>query len=396
MNYERLIRSSRLATEAIGKTEFVADRSIHMTRPDRERLVGKVKQKHGAVSGGSSKAQSLVKQLGAKLKKKPPRIAMANAKAKVGAGFDRRQRAVVKIHYFSHAGGGGVALKAHAKYVARDAATARDGPPFDEMAPAESKQRGDTQAHADYLQRNGERGSFYDAAGASADGAARLETWAKSDLRHFRIILSAEEGARLKDLPAFTREVMSRAGASLGTKLSWIAIDHHDTDNPHTHIILRGRRANGQDLVLPRDFIKHGFRSLARDVATDWLGRRTPKQERTALERETRRHGPTRLDAMIEKQANVGRVKAADLDAPNGNAALKQALQARLGELERLGLAKRMTGGVFRMADGWRDQLKAMELHLDIRKRVVRERVERSLAQQQQVARQLRKGLLDR
>ncbi|MBY0421228.1 MAG: hypothetical protein K2Q06_02915, partial [Parvularculaceae bacterium] len=36
--------------------------------------------------------------------------------------FDARQRVVVKVHYFSHAGGGGGALKAHARYVARDAA----------------------------------------------------------------------------------------------------------------------------------------------------------------------------------------------------------------------------------------------------------------------------------
>jgi hypothetical protein len=36
--------------------------------------------------------------------------------------FDARQRAVVKIHYFNHGGDGGAALKAHARYVARDAA----------------------------------------------------------------------------------------------------------------------------------------------------------------------------------------------------------------------------------------------------------------------------------
>lgn len=396
MNYERLIRSSRLAMEAISKTEFVADRSIRMTRPDSERLVGKIKERRGASGGGSSKAQKLVKQLGAKLKRKPPRKAMRAGKGrKFGASFDPRQRAVVKIHFFSHAKGGGAALKAHAQYVARDANAARDGLPLghgaDELDAVDS-----ARAHADFLQRNGERGVFYDADGISAGAAAKIEDWAKSDLRHFRIIVSAEEGARLKDLPAFTREVMSRAGAALDTKLSWIAVDHHDTDNPHTHVILRGRRANGQDLILPRDFIKHGFRSLARDVATEWLGRRTPEQQRLALDRETRRHAPTRLDAMLEPQVRQGRVRVADIEAPNGNASLKQALQARLGELERLGLAERLSGGVFQMAEGWRDQLKVMELHLDIRKRVVRERVERSLAQQQQVARQVRKGLLDR
>ncbi|MBK6704537.1 MAG: hypothetical protein IPG56_12865 [Caulobacteraceae bacterium] len=64
--------------------------------------------------------------------------------------------------------------------------------------------------------------------------------------------------------------------AALGTKLQWIAADHHDTANPHTHLIIRGRRANGQDLVIPKAFIKYGFSGIARDVATEWLGPRSP------------------------------------------------------------------------------------------------------------------------
>jgi len=46
---------------------------------------------------------------------------------------------------------------------------------------------------------------------------------------------------------------MARAEVQLGSRLSWIAADHHDTGHAHTHIILRGRRANGQDLVIPKD-----------------------------------------------------------------------------------------------------------------------------------------------
>lgn len=396
MNFERLVRSSRLAMETIRKTELVVDRSIRIARPDRERLEGKVKQRPNS-GGGSALAQKLIKQLEGKLKRKPPRLAKPGRVGTIKPSptdFDARQRAVAKVHYFAHAGTGGASLKAHAKYVARDSATAREGPLVEDEVD-NPRARSDTRAHADYLERNGQRGVFYDADGVGVNGAAKVEAWAKSDLRHFRIILSAEEGARLKDLQAYTREVMSRAGAALGTKLSWVAVNHHDTDNPHTHIILRGRRANGQDLVLPRDFIKHGLRGLARDVATEWLGRRTPEHERQALERETRRHGPTRLDVMIEAQARGGQVRSAELEAPNGDAVLTQALRSRVAELERLGLAEQTKRGVFRLADGWRDQLKSMELHLDIRKRFVRERIERSVTQQR-VAQVLQKGTFDR
>lgn len=137
----------------------------------------------------------------------------------------------------------------------------------------------------------------------------------------------------------------------------------------------------------------HGLRSIARDVATEWLGRRTPEQERIALERETRRHGPTRLDAMIDAQAKDHRVRLSDLRAPNGDPALTQALKARTRELERMGLGEETSRGLFKLAPDWRDRLQALELHLDIRKRVMRERIERSLTQPRI---DLGRGMMDR
>jgi len=229
------------------------------------------------------------------------------------------------------------------------------------------------------------------------DGAARAEAWARSDKRHFRVVLSAENGAKLTDLPAYTREVMARAGASIGTKLHWIAVDHHDTDNPHTHIIIRGRRANGQDLVLPKDFVKHGFRGIARDVATEWLGARTAADERQALDREVTRHAPTRLDRMIEAQLPQDRtIRIAGLAAPGGDPSTTLALKERARELQRMGLAQEVKRNVLAFQPDWRDRLQAMELHLDIRKRVVLERtVQMRVAFEREVTAMTR-GLLGR
>jgi type IV secretory pathway VirD2 relaxase len=393
MSFDRLLKSSQLATPAIARVDnFIADRSIRMLRQDRERLEGKVKKSRGASSGG----RPLTKELSKRLKAKPPRTARAGRKTLSvgGADFDRRQRAIVKIHYFNHARGGAAGLKAHAQYIAREAAS-RDDPSTALEAEVDDA-RQPTRAHAGYLDRGGQN-AFYDAQGDGVDGAARIEAWAKSDRRHFRLILSAEEGTRLRDQPSYTRQVMARADAALGTTLNWVAVDHHDTDNPHTHLIVRGRRANGQDLVLPKDFIKHGLRSIARDVATEWLGERTREDERLALDRETRQHAPTRLDRMIEAQArDTGRVRAAELRAPNGDHALAQAMKLRVRELERMGLAQSIGREFFQLAPEWRERLQAMELHANIRKRIVQERVQRDTARQQQLARQLRKGLIER
>ncbi len=352
------------------------------------------KSRAASSGGGGNDAKALVNKLSKRLKAKPPSAKLASMK---GAGsFDTRQRAVAKIHYFNHAGGGAAALKAHAKYIARDAAAREETAPIATANEAATTEKTNaTRAHADYLERGGQRGVFYDAAQDAVNGRPRLEAWAQSDRRHFRIILSAEAGDRLRDLPAYTREVMARAGSALGTTLSWVAVDHRDTDNVHTHIIIRGRRANGQDLVLPRDFIKHGFRSIARDVATEWLGARTREEERRALGRDALRHGPSRLDRLIETQARDLKLRVADIRAPNADPHLTRALKARVQELERMGLAKQIGRSIFELTPDWRERLAAMELHLDIRKRVMRERIERGLAQQQALQR-IRKGLLDR
>lgn len=394
LSFERLLKSSRLAMPSTLRDAFIVDRSIRLMRPDRERFEGKVQKSKGGDGAGGGRAPGLAKKLNKRVKKKKndKKSKQAKKPGKFTPYFDTRQRAIAKIHYYNHAGGGAAALKAHGKYIARDAGhreleVATPDPPDREAKAASSR------AHADYLERHAHEG-FYDKASAGVDGASLLEAWAKSDLRHFRIILSAEEGARLRDLPAYTREVMARAGVALGTELSWVAVDHRDTDNLHTHIVLRGRRANGQDLVLPRDFIKHGFRGIAQDVATEWLGKRTPEQERLAYEREVRRHAPTKLDSVIDIYAVKNVVDLTKMEAPNGDPHLAQAAKARVQELTRMGLAEARGGGLFELAPDWQDRLKSMELHLDIRKRVMRERVERGL--EQHVSRAVRKGLLDR
>ena len=63
----------------------------------------------------------------------------------------------------------------------------------------------------------------------------------------------AAKAAEIGDLRAFTRTFMQRMEVDLQTRLDWVAVDHWDTDNPHTHIVLRGRADNGQDLVIAPD-----------------------------------------------------------------------------------------------------------------------------------------------
>ncbi len=376
-NTEPRFRFSKLLRDATRGEVFSPGAPLNMARSiNAESLKGRHEGRGRKTAGGgsmSSLSSALQKRTGKARKLKQGQVGKF--------AFDARQRAMVKVHYFSHGGGGAAALRAHARYVARDAAARPLELPAERTEASSDSRSADAEARAQAPARNLERGAelsvFYDALTEGVNGASRAAEWARDDRRHFRIILSAENGSRLKELRSYTREVMRRAERALGTSLQWVAVDHWDTDNPHTHIIIRGRALDGRDLVLPREFVSHGFRSIARDVATERLGKRGRADARLALDRETRAHRPTRLDRMIAAQLDPnGRIRVAELEAPNRAAEMTDALKARAHELRRLGLATEIRRNVFEFSPGWQDALKAMELHLDIRKSLIRTRTQ--------------------
>ena len=90
-----------------------------------------------------------------------------------------------------------------------------------------------------------------------ASGFARR---CEGDRHHFRIIVNPQDGRDLPDLKAFARRFMDQVETDMGTPLKWVAGAHCDTGRPHLHILLRGKRDDGRDLVLPRDYVSHGLR----------------------------------------------------------------------------------------------------------------------------------------
>ncbi|WP_164081518.1 relaxase/mobilization nuclease domain-containing protein, partial [Stenotrophomonas maltophilia] len=105
----------------------------------------------------------------------------------------------------------------------------------------------------DGVGRDGEPGQAYGPQTDVADLDAFKERCA-DDRHHFRFILSPEDGAELEDLRTYTRHLMGRMEADLGTGLDWVAVNHWNTDNPHTHIVVRGRDDTGKDLIIAGDY----------------------------------------------------------------------------------------------------------------------------------------------
>lgn len=219
-------------------------------------------------------------------------------------------------------------------------------------------------AHLAYLQRDGvERdGSparLYDARGEEADGRAFAER-CRCDRHQFRFIVSPEDGEALASLKPFVRDLMAAAERDLGTKLDWVAADHFDTGHPHTHVVLRGCRDDGADLVIPRDYIAHGLRRRAMELVTLELGPETALEAYAKLARETGAERFTRLDRRLLGLAQDGVVT---LGRGEGDAAL---LGARLRRLGASGLAERESGGRWRLAADLEPTLRRLGERSDI------------------------------
>jgi type IV secretory pathway VirD2 relaxase len=70
-------------------------------------------------------------------------------------------------------------------------------------------------------------------------------------LMMWSLIISPQDAERM-DMQQHVRDFVTRMQQDLGTELEWVAIDHNDTDDKHVHLLIRGVRDNGQDLVMDR------------------------------------------------------------------------------------------------------------------------------------------------
>ncbi|OEC32947.1 Type IV secretory pathway, VirD2 components (relaxase) [Pseudomonas cuatrocienegasensis] len=223
-----------------------------------------------------------------------------------------------------------------------------------------------THSHLRYIERDGvsregEPGQGYGPLTDQADLNA-FEERGRDDRHQFRFIVSPEDAEQLDDLRTYTRHLMSRMETDLGTRLDWVAVDHWNTDNPHTHIVLRGKDDTGKDLVIARDYIAEGMRNRASELATEWLGPRTELEIQQSLQREVQQERFTSLDRTLlrERQADVLSLKGL------ANHPRRQLLIGRLQQLQRLELAHEVRPGHWILRDDVEVTLRAMGERGDI------------------------------
>jgi type IV secretory pathway VirD2 relaxase len=276
----------------------IGDRGRAGGKPFLSRIVGEVRKAGGAPGLGRGR--------GRKIRVAPGRW---------GSARPGGRRVIVKARIVRLQLGGVRAQLAHLAYVRRDG-----------------------------VERDGAPGQLYDASREEADGRAFAERCVE-DRHQFRFIVSPEDGAELAALRPFVRGLMAQAEKDLETRLDWVAADHWDTAHPHSHIVLRGVRDDGRDLVIPRDYIAHGLRARASELLTLELG---PESALEVLRRRTREIGRERRTSLDGRLRGLAREGLVRLDGVGADRAV---LIRRLATLERLGIAEKLEPGIWRLAD---------------------------------------------
>jgi type IV secretory pathway VirD2 relaxase len=248
-----------------------------------------------------------------------------------------------------------------------------------------NKTRGQWKAHGRYLAReSATHESLLEGVGFAReeqkiDIASQLENWQRSgDERFWKLIISPEFGD-LADLRRLTGDLMERMEKDLGTDLEWVAVEHHNTEHPHVHVVVRGLRTDGAALRMSREYIQQGVRSAAVHLCTRQLGFRTELDAEEAERREISESRFTSLDRRIMREAsNPNADFGPDYFAVVRNpiepglsetARLRNQHEAsRLAVLHRMGLAESTGGASWLVRRDCEQVLRAMQRSADRQK----------------------------
>jgi type IV secretory pathway VirD2 relaxase len=285
---------------------------------------------------------------GARASRHPGRLnTQLQSRGAISTGQPRAymQRSVVKVSYSRNTKSASWA--AHGRYLARDGA-----------------------------QRHGEKGLGFNAEHDDLNLAKLLGEWQKAgDERLFRVIVSPENGAQL-DLREHARELVAQMQRDLNTRLEWAAIDHHNTDNPHLHVLIRGRDEHGRPLSIDRGYIQSGIRTRSAEIASRELGLRLERDVLKARGAAVRREQFTEIDRELLRLADGKHVVSFDGGQPRGEAARERRAQemARLKFLNRMGLAHKIGSASWRLETNLERTLRECQLAIDIIKSRARHR----------------------
>ncbi len=248
------------------------------------------------------------------------------------------RRVVVKARIVRSTSSSAKALREHLRYISRDSAV-----------------KGDDQGRVfDHADDDVDRDQF---SGAAND-----------DRHHFRFIVSPEDGGELHDMKPFIRDLVSQMERDLESRLEWVAAIHDNTDHPHAHVVVRGKRDDGRDLVMPRAYISHTIRERAEELVTLELGPESQLERDVKHAKQVRAERLTRIDRTLARLRNEDGV----IDLVQTPMRYRAVNAARLRKLKSLGLANEIDKQRWRVSKEFERTLKDLGERGDIIKQMHR------------------------
>lgn len=267
-------------------------------------------------------------------------------RSRFGRGFSRgqggkfRQRVTVKARFQKHGGKNSAKnLRRYVHYIGREGVDKDGGP-------------------AKVFNREGE---------VTRDSSVeQVQEWA-ADRHHWRLIVSPERGEQL-DLNEFASDFVKGMEQDLGTKLEWFGACHYDTENPHIHLLIRGKTDQGEDLVIKKDYVSFGMRDLAEQIATRALGHRQEWEIRQELSKGVtqERFGPIDRKLLFEVRGSVDGIIDLDSEFNLADRELRDLKIKRLKFLRNFGLSRRVSTGKWQLSNNMEKVLRGLSIQGDI------------------------------
>ncbi|MBL4800866.1 MAG: DUF3363 domain-containing protein [Emcibacter sp.] len=217
---------------------------------------------------------------------------------------------------------------------------------------------GRAMSHLKYIERDGvgqdgKDAQTYDKYGDDIE-LKDFQNQSDGDRHQFRFIISAEDGVDIEDHKSFTRDVMMKMEQDLQSKLDWVAVDHFDTDHPHTHLVLRGVDDRGKDLVIAKSYMSYGMRNAASEILTQELGPRTEMEILQQVRRQVDQDRLTDIDRDIIKYSRDNMMH------PDGGTYSANLVTARLKKLSKMGLAHHQGSNYWQLSPRIKETLTLM------------------------------------
>jgi type IV secretory pathway VirD2 relaxase len=233
-------------------------------------------------------------------------------------------------------------------------------------------------AHARYLERGhghekGHKELGFDAELEDVDVSDTAHNWCLAkDRLHWRLILSPDD-VDLIDVREHVRKVMAQMEKDLDTKLSWVAIEHDNTDHRHVHIMLRGVRQeydrNGKclPLTMDREYVSRGIRDISEQLIERELGPRTEREYLQARGNGIEAKRWTEIDRAIERKLDNGIAdyRFAVYLSERSRPRVQQEIE-RLAFLEGYGLARSLGDSRWEIRGDFKERLKEKQLEHDV------------------------------